>query len=97
MEVDQPIAKKVWGVAGFGQDQAQEIINNIEKNYSSAIERKWPLETEFVDGVILRALTPNGPGFRCGKLFCNRKIAQEEFDLIVAPCYFGEEKDIVWL
>lgn len=89
--------KRVWGVAGFDQDQAQEIINKIEKDYSSAIERKRPLETEFIDGVILRALIPNSCGFRCEKLFCNRRISQEEFNLIVSPCYFGEGKDIVWL
>lgn len=97
------IFDKKWAVVGFDYYRAIEIMSEIEKTcgktISKKIQSKYELVTEFTDGTRLswvKALE-SSRGFKFGKMWCDKKIDREIFDLVIMPCYFGEYEDIVWM
>lgn len=95
-------AERFWAVAGFTQERAWQIMQDIKKQYSKevlkSLETPTTLQIWFTDNTILYWIPENKHilGERIGKMWCDKSI-KEDFYMQLLPCYFGKREDIIWL
>ena len=81
------------------------IVKAEGKDFSKTVSKKFQsrktltLETDFTDGTRLIWVkgSESSRGFKFGKMWCDKNIDREIFDLVIMPSYFGEYEDIVWM
>ena len=96
---------KKMAVVGFDYNIAIDIMSGIEKTCGKTVSKKFQsrktltLETDFTDGTRLIWVkgSESSRGFKFGKMWCDKNIDREIFDLVIMPSYFGEYEDIVWM
>lgn len=77
-------------------------MSRIEKTCGKTVSKRIKssnLVTEFIDGTKLFwvSASESSKGFRFGKMWCDKKIDREIFDLVIMPSYFGNYEDIIWV
>lgn len=98
------IAEKDWSIITNSREKAESIINTILIMCDpGTIERKTickdSMTVMFSDGTKLRwykAFLNSLRGMKCSRLWCDKDVDMRLIDYIEA-CYFGEDKDIIWI
>lgn len=94
-----------WAIVGFNYDIAIDIMSTIEKTCGKTVSKRFQsrntltLVTEFTDGTRLTWVkaSESSRGFKLGKMWCDKNINREIFDLVIMPCYIGKYEDIIFL
>lgn len=94
---------KLWGLVGFDRITAMDIMSDIEiKSGKDVLERRYTkneLATTFLDGTILRWIPQKliSRQYRIGRMWCDKSIDKDFFNMVVLSCYRGKTEDIIWI
>ena len=92
-----------WAVVGFSHDQAQRIMQDVERDAGKNVFRrentKNSLLTLFEDGTILEWIpaTTTRRGYKFGRMWCDSTLDETTMNTVVYPLYFGDRDAVVWL
>ncbi len=98
------IAEKSWSIVTNDRGKAESIINTILVMCDpGTIERKIVSKDQIVvllsDGTQIRwykAFLNSIRGMKCGRLWCDKYIDMDLLEYI-GICYFGADRDIIWI
>ena len=100
------IAEKSWAIITNDRQKAEAIIKTLLVLCDpGTVDRTRISKNElcvlFSDGTQIywhNALLNGVRGVKCGRLLCDRDIDKNVLEhILYGSCYFGEEKDIIWI
>ncbi|MEY8574200.1 hypothetical protein AALD01_07295 [Oscillospiraceae bacterium 21-37] len=100
------IAEKSWAIITNDRQKAEAIIKTLLVLCDpGTVDRTRISKNElcvlFSDGTQIcwhNALLNGVRGVKCGRLWCDRDIDKNVLEhILYGSCYFGEEKDIIWI
>lgn len=98
------IAEKDWSIITDDKEKVELVINTIlaicdPGTVEKKIVCKDSITVLFSDGTRIRWYKPflnSLRGMKCSKLWCDKYVDERLIDYIRA-CYFGEDKDVIWI